>query len=371
MPNTFIRNAFAAAALALSAFTPAAAQDWPARPVRIIIPLGPGGGGDVFSRLLAEELQKHFGQPFVVENRPGGGLNIGTRACAEAPPDGYTICVLSGEPVVYNQFSFKNLPFNPEKDLDPIVNLFINANALVINSKLGAKTIPEMVALAKAKPGTLSYGTFSFVLQYFMEKLNKENGIDIVRVPFRSGNEMINAAVSGTTPIVFLGMSNMLGQIRSGLVTGLALNSTVRSPLFPDIPTLKEATGEDYPPPWFGLFAPAGTPAADPRQAQRRGHPHRQRSGLAQAQLRRPGDRGGHRPAQRVREVHRRQSRLRGEDRPRGQDRAAVSCSIQKFEHDDPITASPIFKSRHVSPVSGSIQVFGAGIRSVFWKRHP
>jgi tripartite-type tricarboxylate transporter receptor subunit TctC len=93
-----------------------------------------------------------------------------------------------------------------------------------------------------------------------MEKLNKENGIDIVRVPFRSGNEMINAAVSGSTPIVFLGMSNMLGQIRNGLVTGLALNSTSRSPLFPDIPTLKEATGEDYPPPWFGLFAPAGTP---------------------------------------------------------------------------------------------------------------
>jgi tripartite-type tricarboxylate transporter receptor subunit TctC len=239
---------------------PASAQEWPARTVRIIIPLGPGGGGDVFTRLLAEDLQKRFGQPFVVENRPGGGLNIGTRACAEAAPDGYTICVLSGEPVVYNQFSFKNLPFNPEKDLDPIVNLFINANALAINSSLGVKTIPEMIAHAKAKPATLSYGTFSFVLQYFMEKLNRENAIDIVRVPFRSGNEMINAAVAGSTPIVFLGLSNMISQIKGGLVTGLALNSSVRSPLFPDIPTLKEATGEDYPPPWFGLFAPAGTP---------------------------------------------------------------------------------------------------------------
>jgi tripartite-type tricarboxylate transporter receptor subunit TctC len=259
----FTSLAIAAAIAATASFGaagPAAAQDWPTRPVRIIIPLGPGGGGDIFARLLAEDFQKQFGQPFVVENRPGGGLNIGTRACAEAPPDGYTICVLSGEPVVYNQFSFKSLPFNPEKDLDPIVNLFINANALVINAKLGVKTIPQMVALAKAKPGTLSYGTFSFVLQYFMEKLNRENGTDIVRVPFRSGNEMINAAVSGTTPIVFLGMSNMLGQIRSGLVIGLALNSNTRSPLFPAIPTLKEATGEDYPPPWFGLFAPTGTP---------------------------------------------------------------------------------------------------------------
>ena len=105
----------------LGAAATAPAQDWPARPVKIIIPLGPGGGGDVFTRLIAEELQKRLGQPFVVENRPGGGLNIGTRACAEAAPDGYTFCVLSGEPVVYNQFTFKNLPFNPEKDFEPVV----------------------------------------------------------------------------------------------------------------------------------------------------------------------------------------------------------------------------------------------------------
>ena len=129
------------------------------------------------------------------------------------------------------------------------------------NSSLGVKTIPELVALAKAKPGTLSYGTFSFMLVYFMDKLNRQNGIDIVRVPYRSGNEMVNAVLSGATPVVFLGLANMLAQIRSGQFNGLALNSSKRSPLFPDIPTLLEATGEDYPPPWFGLFAPAGTPA--------------------------------------------------------------------------------------------------------------
>jgi len=255
-------NLIAVALTYLALLAPAAAQDWPTRSVRIIIPLGPGGGGDVFARLLAEEFHKTFGQPFVVENRPGGGLNIGTRACAEAAPDGYTICVLSGEPVVYNQFSFKNLPFNPEKDFDPIVNLFINSNALVVNSSLNVKTVPELIALAKQKPGTLSYGTFSFVLQYFMEKLNRQNGIDIIRVPFRSGNEVVNALMVGSTQVVFLGLANMIGQIKSGQFTGLALNSTTRSPLFPQIPTLLEATGEDYPPPWFGLFAPAGTPPA-------------------------------------------------------------------------------------------------------------
>jgi tripartite-type tricarboxylate transporter receptor subunit TctC len=249
-----------AAMLWLAPAGAAPADDYPNRPVRIIIPLGPGGGGDVFTRLMAEELHKRLGQPFIVENRPGGGLNIGTRACAEATPDGYTICVLSGEPVVYNQFTFKNLPYNPEKDFEPIVNLFINSNALVVNSSLKVKTIPELVALAKAKPGTLSYGTFSFMLAYFMDELNRKNGIDIVRVPFRSGNEMVNAVVAGSTQVAFLGLSNMLGQVRSGKITGLAINGTSRSPLFPDIPTLKEATGEDYPPPWFGLFAPAGTP---------------------------------------------------------------------------------------------------------------
>ena len=239
-----------------------AIKDWPSRTVRIVIPLGAGGGGDIFARLLAEELQKKFGQSFIVENRPGGGLNIGARACAEAAPDGYTVCVMSSEPVVFNQFLFKSLPFNPEKDFEPITSLFINSVALVANSKLNIKSIPAMIALAKAQPGTLSYGTFSFVLVQYMEKLNKRHGIDIVRVPFRSGNEVVNAIMSGTAPIAFLGLANMLQQIRAGHINCIALNAYQRSPLFPDMPTLKEASGEDVPPTWFGLFAPAGTPRA-------------------------------------------------------------------------------------------------------------
>ena len=167
---------------------------------------------------------------------------------------------MSSEPVVYNQFLFRSLPFNPEKDFEPIANLFFNLEALVVNAQLKVKTIPDLIALAKAKPGTLSYGTFSFVLVQFMEKLKKTHGIDIVRVPFRSGNEVVNAIMSGTTPVALLGLSNMLSQIRSGHITGIALSANARSPLFPDMPTLKEATGENYPVTWFGLFAPAGTP---------------------------------------------------------------------------------------------------------------
>ena len=225
-----------------------------------IIPLGAGGGGDVFARLLADELQKRLGQPFLVENRPGGALNIGMRACAESVPDGYTFCITSSEPIVYNQFLYKTLPFNPATDFEPITNLFFNSVALVANSKLAIKTIPDMVALSKAKPGTLSFSTFSFPMMHFMEKLKKQTGADLVFVPYRSGGDVVNALLSGSTPIAVLGLANMLQQIRAGLITGIALNANARSPLFPDIPTLTEANGEDYPPAWFGLFAPRGTP---------------------------------------------------------------------------------------------------------------
>jgi tripartite-type tricarboxylate transporter receptor subunit TctC len=259
----FIRS-ITAGAVAIAAWfvlsVRAEAQDYPARAIKIIIPLGPGGGGDVFTRSIADELQKAWGQPVVVENRPGGGQNIGARACAEAPPDGYTLCVLSSEPVIYNQLLFKTIPYDPEKDFEPIAALFFNTLALVVNSSLKVKTIPELVALSKAKPGTLSYGTFAFPLAYFMEKLKKETGADIVRVPFRGGGEVVNAVLSGSTPVAVLALSNMIPQLQSGHITALTVMSKARSPLFPDVPTLTEVRGESYPPTWFGLFTPAGTP---------------------------------------------------------------------------------------------------------------
>jgi tripartite-type tricarboxylate transporter receptor subunit TctC len=261
VPAGFLKSKIAVIVAWLALCAAAPAQDYPTRTIRVIIPLGAGGGGDVFTRALADELQKALRQPVVVENRTGGALNIGTRACAEAPPDGYTICVLSSEPVVYNQFLFKSLPFDPEKDLEPICNLFFNTLALVTNPSLKVTTIPDLVALSKTKPGTLSYGTFSFPLAHFMEKLKKETGADIVRVPFRSGSEVVTAVLSGSTPLAILALSNMVPQLQSGHITGLVVASKARSPLFPDIPTLAEARkGEEYPSTWFGLFAPAGTP---------------------------------------------------------------------------------------------------------------
>lgn len=248
---------------ALPLAPPAAAQDYPSRPVRIVFPLAAGGGGDVFTRALADELQKAWHQPVVVENRPGGGQNIGARACVEAAPDGYTICVLSSEPVVYNQFLFKTIPYDPEKDLQPIANLFFNTLAVVINGDTKVKTLSEMIAMAKAQPGKLAYSTFSFPATYFMDKLNKAEGIDIVKVPYRGGGEVVNAVLGGTTPIAVLALSNMVSQLQSGRITPLAVVAKSRSPLFPEVPTLEQARpGADFPTTWFGLFTQSGVPRA-------------------------------------------------------------------------------------------------------------
>jgi tripartite-type tricarboxylate transporter receptor subunit TctC len=245
----------------LSAAPPAAAQDYPTRPVRVVFPLAAGGGGDVFTRAIADELQKAWHQPVVVENRPGGGQNIGARACVEAVPDGYTICVMSSEPAVYNQFLFKTIPYDPEKDLQPIANLFFNTLAVVINPETKVKTFAEMLALAKRQPGKLAYATFSFPAATFMDKLNKAEGTDIVRVPYRGGGEVVNALLGNTTPIAVLALSNMVAQLQSGRITPLAVVAKDRSPLFPDVPTLAQARpGADFPTSWFGLFTQTGVP---------------------------------------------------------------------------------------------------------------
>ena len=251
-------------ALALGTFpAPARAQDYPTRPVRAIVAVGAGGTGDVFTRVLGEELYRRWGQPLVVENRPGGASNIGARACADALPDGYTLCILPGEPLAYNQFLYKKLTFDPAKDFEPIINLFFNTQALVVNAALKVKTVDELVALSKAKAGTLSYTAPSLPLALYLEKLKREQGADWVSIPFRGGGDTTNAVLSGSTPIAFLGMQNFISHLQSGTMTGLATDGAQRSPLFPDIPTLAEL---DYrgnlTRVYFGLVAPARTPKA-------------------------------------------------------------------------------------------------------------
>ena len=250
--------------LGLGAASQAFAQgDWPTRPVKAITTTSAGGLSDIFMRALGEELRQKWGQPLVIENRPGGSMNLGTRACADSAPDGYTICITNADAMLYNQFLFKSLPFNPETSLQPITNAFHLIHMLVVNAQLNVKTVDELCALSKQKAGTLSYLAPGAPLVLYMETLKKEKGCDWVRVPFKGGGEAVNAIMSGSTPIGLFGEGNVIGNIQAGQMTPLVMMNNIRSPNFPKLPLLTEV-GYDGPPSksWYGIFAPAGTPMA-------------------------------------------------------------------------------------------------------------
>ena len=235
-------------------------ETYPARPIRVLTSSSAGGLSDMFMRALGEEFQKATGQPIIIENRPGGAGNIASRACTEAAPDGYTICILNADNAAYNQHLFKNLPYDPDR-LAPIVNLFHLIQVLVVNSDLKVKTVDELVALSKAKPGTMNYLTASIPLVVFMESLKRDKGADWVRVPFKGGGEATNAIISGVTPIGLLGLGNVLSQIEGGKMTPLVLTNNVRTPQLPNTPIFTDIGYTGAPSEtWYGLFAPAGTP---------------------------------------------------------------------------------------------------------------
>jgi tripartite-type tricarboxylate transporter receptor subunit TctC len=239
---------------------PAAAQNYPNKPIHVITTSSAGGISDIFMRVLGEEMHKSLGQPIIIDNRPGGAGNIAARACTEAAPDGYTICIINADVMIYNQYLFKNLPFDPEK-LAPIINLFHLIQVLVINSDLKATSVNELIATSREKPGTLSYLTASIPCVVYMDSLKKDKGADWVRVPFKGGGEATNAILGGSTPIGLIGLGNVISNIQAGKMTALALVNNIRTPLLPETPTLADLGYKGAPSQtWYGLFAPAGTP---------------------------------------------------------------------------------------------------------------
>ena len=251
----------AAAALAAGLFaTAASADDYPNRPIRVFTTSSAGGLSDISMRVLNDALRERLGQPLIIENKPGGAGNIAARACQDATPDGYTICIINADTMIYNQFMFKSIPFDPEK-LTPIVNLFHLIQVLVVNSELGTKTVDELVAASKAKPGTLNYLTASIPCVVYMDSLKRDKGADWIRVPFRGGGEAVTAILGGTTPIGLIGLGNVTAQIKADKMNALALVNNIRTPLLPDVPTLADLGYKGAPSEtWYGLFAPAGTP---------------------------------------------------------------------------------------------------------------
>jgi tripartite-type tricarboxylate transporter receptor subunit TctC len=250
------------AALAVAAAaSPSPAQEFPARPIRVIVTTSPGGISDIFVRALAEPLHQRLGQPLVIENRAGGNMIIGARACAEAPPDGYTLCVMPGEPLIYNQFQFKSIPYDPDKSFAPVTNFFFITQTLGVATALGIDSLTALAAYSKAKAGTLSYSAPSSSLILFMENWKKATGADLVKVPFKGGGDTVNGILSGSTPVGFLGLGNLLAYVRAGTITAILSDSEQRSPLIPDAPTLTEiGFARDHTRAFFGLLAPANTP---------------------------------------------------------------------------------------------------------------
>jgi len=249
------------AALAFTA-DPTAADDYPSRTVKIIVPFGAGGPTDVYTRAIAEELRKSLHQTFVMENRPGAGTTIGTDAVAKSPPDGYTLLMVSGTQTV-NETLYGKKPYRLMRDLVPIAPLIDSDLVLVVNPKVPAKNMAEMLALARAKPGTLNYGSSGPGSNYHMagELLKNLTGIDIVHVPYKGSTGARNDILGGQIQILFDSVPTMAPMIKAGLVRPIGTSGKIRSPILPDVPTLDEAGVPGFHAAlWVGFMAPAATP---------------------------------------------------------------------------------------------------------------
>ncbi|MBI3368288.1 MAG: tripartite tricarboxylate transporter substrate binding protein [Burkholderiales bacterium] len=254
----------AVAGLLLAVAAVAAAQDYPARPVKIIVPFAPGGSADVFGRFIALRLQESLGQPFVIDNRPGGGSVIGTDAVAKSAPDGYTLLLMSNTHTV-NESLIPNKPFQLLRDFVPIAP--INSADLVLVAKPGlpANTLPELLRIAKAKPGSLSYASSGPGTPYHMagELFKAMAGLAIVHIPYRGSSGARSDLLGGQIDLMFDAIPTMAEQIRAGRVKALGSTGVQRSSVLPDVPTIAESGVPGYEATiWLGLMAPKGTPAA-------------------------------------------------------------------------------------------------------------
>ena len=238
------------------------ADDYPARPVKIIVPFGAGGPTDVYARAIGEELRKSLHQPFVMENRPGAGTTIGTEVVAKSAPDGYTLLMVSGTQTV-NETLYAHKQYQLMRDLVPIAPLIDTDLVLVAHPSVPAKNLSELLALARAKPGTINYGSSGPGSNYHMagELLKNLIGIDIVHVPYKGSTGARNDILSGQVQILFDSVPTMAPMIKAGLVRALGTTGKTRSSTLPDVPTIEEAGVPGFNATlWVGFMAPAQTP---------------------------------------------------------------------------------------------------------------
>ncbi len=252
----------AAAAFLLGLAPTARAADYPTRTVKIIAPFGAGGPADIYTRVIARELENALHEPFVVENRPGAGTTIGTEVAARATPDGYTLLVVSGTQTV-NDTLYTKKSYHLMHDLVAISPIVDSDLVLVVNPKVPANNLKELLALAKAKPGVLNFGSSGPGSNYHMaaELLKNLTGINIVHVPYRGSGGMRTDILSGQIQMLFDSVPTMAPWIKAGKVRAIGTSGLKRSPILPDVPTIAEAGVPGFQATlWVGLMAPKGTP---------------------------------------------------------------------------------------------------------------
>ena len=241
----------------------AGAQTFPAKPVKIIVPFAAGGLTDVLTRGTGQELTRIWGQQVIVENRPGANTIIGAEITAKAPPDGYTLLMGNDPTVSSNQYLYSKLPYNPEKDFAPVVNLVALYSIVVASSSFPGNTLQDFIAEAKKRPGDLTYGTSGLgsKLHIDTEALSAMAGIKMIHVPYKGIAETIPAIISGQITMAMAGIQPSLTHLRNGRLKAFAIAAPRRSASLPDLPTFAEAGMPGYESrTWFGLLAPAATP---------------------------------------------------------------------------------------------------------------
>lgn len=265
MPTRRSHLSLLAGLVALATATMSAAQSgaWPTHTVRMVVPHAPGGGTDLLARLIGERLQASLGQPFVIENKPGAGVNIGTDYVAKQAADGYTLLVTTNTHAMNVAF-WKKLPFDPVKDFAPISLIATSPLLLVVNADSPVKTLADLVALAKQKPGALSYGSTGVgTPQHFAPAmLEAAAGIQMIHVPYKGAGPVVNALLGNEVTLAVGAVNSLLPHVRSGKLRALAVADATRSQLLPDVPTVAEALSlPGYSVQlWYAVLAPAGTP---------------------------------------------------------------------------------------------------------------
>ena len=260
-----MRAAFVACALILAATSApdAAAQAFPSKPVKLVIPFPPGGSLDNIGRLIAQKLSEAWGQQVVIENKPGAGGNIGADLVAKSPADGYAVVMGALSTHAVNPNLYAKMPYDAAKDFAPISLVAITPNVLIVNAAMPVTSVKEMIAYAKANPGRTNFGSGSNGSAGHLagELFKLETGTDVAHIPYKGGAPALQALLAGDTQFMFDNLANAMAQVKGGKVRAIAVTTAQRSRLAPDLPTMAEAgmPGFDIST-WFGLLAPAGTP---------------------------------------------------------------------------------------------------------------